>query len=170
MKILHDYVVIDIETSGLHPDNGDRITVVSALKVLKNQIEDQFFSFINTGIQLDPVVEEITGISNLVLKDAPSSNAVFPQLLSFIGDLPIVTHNAEFSKRFLENEFHLLNLNSSMMLNDSLARAREVFPDESCTIKALLERLNLRRQNIDSFYLSDVKNIYQIYEAIKHLS
>jgi DNA polymerase-3 subunit epsilon len=110
MKFFNDYVVIDTETSGLNPDNGDRITSISGLKVINSQIKNQFFSLLNPGIHIEPLVEEITGISNADLKNAPSGMIVFPQFLSFIGGLPVVAHNAEFGKKFLENELHLLNL------------------------------------------------------------
>jgi DNA polymerase-3 subunit epsilon len=56
MIILNDYVVIDTETTGLNPDNGDRITSISVLKIINNHIQDQFFSLINAGVHIDPVV------------------------------------------------------------------------------------------------------------------
>ena len=167
MKIFNDYVVIDTETSGLNPDNGDRITSISGLKVINNQIKDQFFSLLNVDVPIDPLVEEITGISNRLLKDAPSGMIVFPQFLSFIGSLPVVAHNAEFDKKFLENELRLLNLDEFLQYNDTLAIARNMFPGEKCSIDSLLEKLNLKSQTIEGFYSSDVKNTYQIYEAFK---
>ena len=167
MKIFNDYVVIDTETSGLNPDNGDRITSISGLKIINSQIQDQFFSLINAGVTIDPMAEEITGISNRLLKDAPSGMIVFPQFLSFIGSLPVVAHNAEFDKKFLENELRLLNFDEFLQYNDTLTIARNMFPGEKCSIDSLLEKLNLKSQTIEGFYSSDVKNTYQIYEAFK---
>ena len=167
MKIFNDYVVIDTETSGLNPDNGDRITSISGLKIINSQIQDQFFGLINAGVTIDPMAEEITGISNRLLKDAPSGMIVFPQFLSFIGSLPVVAHNAEFDKKFLENELRLLNFDEFLQYNDTLTIARNMFPGEKCSIDSLLEKLNLKSQTIEGFYSSDVKNTYQIYEAFK---
>jgi DNA polymerase-3 subunit epsilon len=169
MIILNDYVVIDTETTGLNPDNGDRITSISGLKIINNQIKDQFFSLIKVDIPIDPMVEEITGISNRLLKDAPSGMIAFPQFLSFISGLPVVTHNAEFDKKFLENELRILDLHDFLQYTDTLVIARKMFPGQNCSINALLEKLNLQTQAIEGFYSSDVKNTYQIYEALKHL-
>jgi len=169
MIFLNDYVVIDTETTGLNPDNGDRITSISGLKIINHQIQDQFFSLINAGVPINPMVEEITGISNPLLKDAPSGMVVFPQFLAFIGGLPVVAHNAEFDKKFLENELHTLDLHDFLQYTDTLVMARKMFPGQNCSINALLEKLNLQTQAIEGFYSSDVKNTYQIYEALKHL-
>ena len=46
---------------------------------------------------------------------------------------------------------------------------RKMFSGQNCSINALLEKLNLQSQVIEGFYSSDVKNTYQIYEALKHL-
>lgn len=169
MIFLNDYVVIDTETTGLNPDNGDRITSISGLKIINHQIQDQFFSLINAGMPINPMVEEITGISNQLLKYAPSGMIVFPQFLSFIDGLPVVAHNAEFDKKFLENELRLLDLHDFLQYTDTLVMARKMFPGQNCSINALLEKLNLQTQAIEGFYSSDVKNTYQIYEALKHL-
>ena len=169
MNFFSDYVVIDTETTGLNPDNGDRITSISGLKIINSQIKDQFFSLINAGVPIDPMVEEITGISNRLLKDALSGMIVFPQFLSFIGGLPVVAHNAEFDKKFLENELRILDLHDYLQYTDTLVMARKMFPGQNCSINALLEKLNLQNQAIEGFYSSDVKNTYQIYEVLKYL-
>ena len=167
MIILNDYVVIDTETTALNLDNGDRITSISRLKIISNQIQDQFFSLLNVDVLIDPMVEEITGISNRLLKDAPSGMLVFPKFLSFIGGLPVVAHNADFDKKFLENELRVLDLHDFLQYTDTLVMARKMFPGQNCSIDALLEKLNLQSLTIEGFYSSDVKNTYQIYEAMK---
>ena len=167
MNFFSDYVVIDAETTGLNPDNGDRITSISGLKIINHQIQDQFFSLINASVPINPMVEDITGISNQLLKDAPPGMIVFPQFLAFIDDLPVVAHNAEFDKKFLENELRTLDLYDFLQYTDTLVMARKMFPGQNCSINALLEKLNLQSQAIEGFYSSDVKNTYQIYEAFK---
>ena len=169
MNFFSDYVVIDTETTGLNPDNGDRITSISGLKIINHQIQDEFFSLINAGVPINPMVKEITGISNQLLKDAPSGMIVFPQFLSFIGGLPVVAHNAEFDKKFLENELRTLDLHDFLKYTDTLVMARKMFPGQNCSINALLEKLNLQSQAIEGFYSSDVKNTHQIYEVLKYL-
>jgi ribonuclease HI/DNA polymerase-3 subunit epsilon len=92
---------------------------------------------------------------------------IYSRFLSFIGGLPIVAHNAEFGKKFLENELRTLDLHDFLPYNDTLSIAREMFPGQRCSIDALLEKLNLQSHTIEGFYASDVKNTYQIYEAMK---
>ena len=94
---------------------------------------------------------------------------VFPQFLAFIDDLPVVAHNAEFDKKFLENELRILDLHDYLQYTDTLVMARKMFPCQNCSINALLEKLNLQNQAIEGFYSSDVKNTYQIYEVLKYL-
>jgi len=167
MTILNNYVVVDAETTGLYSDKGDRITSISALRILNNQIQDQFFSLINTGVAIDPAVEEITGISTQILMNAPSGLTVFPQFLAFIDGLPVIAHNVAFFKKFLENELRLLDLHDFLHYTDTLSIARQMFPGQNCSIDGLLQRLNLQRQPMEGFYSSDIKNIYQIYEVMK---
>ena len=136
-------------------------------KVINSQIKDQFFSLLNPGFHIESLVEEITGISNKDLINAPSGMIVFPQFLSFIGGLPVIAHNAEFDKKFLENELRILDLHDLLQYTDTLVMARKMFPGQNCSINALLEKLNLQSQTIEGFYSSDVRNTYQIYEAMK---
>jgi DNA polymerase-3 subunit epsilon len=169
MKKFNDYAVIDVETSGLHPENEHRITSVSAIKVRGNQMHSRFFSLINPGVHISPQVESITGLSNQLLQNAPIGSEVFPKFLSFVGELPVISHDAEFDKKFLENEFHRLNLNCHLNYNDTMMMAKNLFPGESCSINSLLDKLNIKSESINEFFGSEVKNIYQIYESMKHV-
>ena len=94
---------------------------------------------------------------------------VFSQFLAFIGSLPVVAHNAEFDKKFLENEFRIPDLHVFLQYTDTLVIASEMFPAQNYSTNALLEKLYLQSQFIEGFYSSVVKNTYQIYEALKHL-
>jgi DNA polymerase III alpha subunit (gram-positive type) len=167
MKIFSDYVVIDVETTGLNPGSGDRVIAVSGLKISNNEIQSQFFSFLNPGITIDPFVQKITGIRNGILKNASTGSIVFPKFLAFIGNLPIISHNSEFDKKFLENELRNFNLHGILQYNDILLTARELFVHQNCSIRGLIEKLELTYHSVEGLYESDVKNIFQIYEALK---
>ena len=62
MNFFSDYVVIDAETTGLNPDIGDRITSISGLKIINHQIQDQFFSLINAGVPINPMVRKLQAL------------------------------------------------------------------------------------------------------------
>ena len=63
--MLNSYIVVDIETSGLHPEYGDRILAFSALKFEHGKLNDSYACFVNTEIEITPEVADIVGITEL---------------------------------------------------------------------------------------------------------
>lgn len=96
-------IVIDFETTGLSPGQ-DRAIEVAAVLIEKGKIRDRFQSLMNPGKRVSSFIENYTGISNEMLKDAPENKKAIRELLSFVGKSPLVAHNASFDKRFLEYE------------------------------------------------------------------
>lgn len=97
-------IIIDFETSGLSPNNGDRIIEVGAVAIEEDQIVERFQSLVNPGFRVNSFIQDYTGISNKMLDSAPTARTVVPQLVDFIADHPLVAHNASFDKRFLDAE------------------------------------------------------------------
>ncbi|MDA8442262.1 MAG: exonuclease domain-containing protein [Peptococcaceae bacterium] len=95
-----NYVVLDLETTGLQP-GVDEIIEVGAVKLIDGQIVDRFHQLIQPRRQLPLAVERLTGISAGDLIDMPRIEAVLPDFVAFIGDLPVVAHNALFDLGFL---------------------------------------------------------------------
>ena len=81
-----EFVIIDFETSGLSIDDGDRAIEVAALKVINNEIVDEFESLMNPNFQISSRITEINGISNKMLEEAPDNQVVITELHDFIGD------------------------------------------------------------------------------------
>jgi len=98
-------VVLDFETTGLSPNQGDRAIEIGAVKLEQGQIVDRFQELINPGRRVSAFIESYTGITNLMLKDAPASSEVMPRFAEFIRGQNLVAHNASFDKRFLDAEF-----------------------------------------------------------------
>jgi DNA polymerase-3 subunit epsilon len=96
----NEYVVIDIETTGLSPEY-DSIIELSALKVKDNNVVGTFTSLVNPGFKIDPFITELTGITNEMLRDANKIEKVLPDFISFIGDLLLVGHNVNFDINFI---------------------------------------------------------------------
>lgn len=103
-------VVLDFETTGLRPDQGDRITEVAALRVENGTIVARYESLVNCHRRQSNSIRAFTGINQQMIDSAPEPWQVFPELLRFIGDAPVVSHNAAFDQGFLDCEYARLNL------------------------------------------------------------
>ncbi len=97
-------VIIDFETTGLSAMQGDRATEVAAVVIDETGIVGRFQSLMNGGRRIPPFVQDLTGISNAMIRQAPRAEEVMRQLLDFIAGRPLVAHNAAFDHRFLGAE------------------------------------------------------------------
>ena len=90
---LSDYVVFDIETTGLSPYK-DGIVELSALKVIGGQVQEEFSTLVNPGRPISYAASRVNGITDEMVEDAPFIEEVLPEFLEFAGDLPLLGHNA----------------------------------------------------------------------------
>ncbi len=88
--------VIDFETTGLAPAQGDRATEIAVVLVRDDKIVDRYQSLINAGRGIPPFIEHLTGITNAMVRDAPPAKQVMAEVADFVGTLPMVAHNANF--------------------------------------------------------------------------
>ncbi|WP_298826813.1 PolC-type DNA polymerase III [uncultured Piscinibacter sp.] len=96
--------VVDFETTGMSPAQGARATEVAAVLVAGGRIVGRFQSLMNSGARVPPFIEQLTGISNAMLADAPPACAVMHELMRFTQGCPLVAHNAAFDRGFWEAE------------------------------------------------------------------
>ncbi len=122
-------VVFDFETTGMSPQQGDRVIEVGAVRLEDGHIVGHFESLINPDISLDPFVSDLTGISDQMLSGAPGARQVISDFHEFAGSSPLVAHNASFDKRFLEAEFERFSLPVPAQVGCSMLVARRLFPD-----------------------------------------
>lgn len=95
------YVSIDLETTGLNPKR-DRIIEIGAIRVEQGQTVGEFSTFVDPGRKLEERITELTGIRDEDLKNAPQMDEVFPKLLEFMGELPLLGHSILFDYSFLK--------------------------------------------------------------------
>ena len=107
---LDKYVVFDLETTGLYPNSGDSIIEIGAVKLENGEIIDRFDELINPGILLSDEIINITGINNEMLKDKRSELDVVKDFMTWVGDLPMVAHNARFDISFMDQAYSKYNL------------------------------------------------------------
>jgi DNA polymerase-3 subunit epsilon len=122
-------IVIDFETTGLSPAKGARTTEVAAVKLCDGQIVDTFQSLMNAGVAIPLEIQHLTGINNAMLRQAPPSVQVMAHLKSFLGNYPLVAHNARFDQAFLEAEFALAKITGQHLFCCSMKLARRVYPN-----------------------------------------
>jgi len=121
-------VVIDFETTGLSPGLGDRATEVAAVIIDDNKIIDRFQSLMNAGVAIPAYIQQLTGISNAMLRKAPPCQNVMRELADFIGDRPLVAHNASFDTRFLDAEWSRIHYKRSQSFACSMLLSRRIYP------------------------------------------
>jgi DNA polymerase-3 subunit epsilon len=103
-------VMIDFETTGISPEQGDRITEVAALRIQGGDIVDRYVSLINCNVRIPAFITQLTGITQSMVNHAPSVTEVMPALLDFIGGDYLAAHNASFDEKFLIAEAQRLGL------------------------------------------------------------
>lgn len=99
-KVVKDYIVLDFETTGLRA-GADRIIQIGALKYINHEQTEMFNTFINPMRHIPVTVTRLTGISNEMVEWAPIIEHKIHELIEFIGDLPVIAHNASFDMGFL---------------------------------------------------------------------
>ncbi|MCA9478016.1 MAG: 3'-5' exonuclease [Nanoarchaeota archaeon] len=143
------YVVLDLETTGLSAYK-DRITEIAAVKMHQGKEVDRFHTLVNPGFPIPRHITRLTGITDEMVKDAPSINQVLPALKSFLHDDIIVAHNAGFDFNFLAHNF-LIHLEHELK-NKTL-----------CTYKLANRLLDLPRRR-----LQDVCEYFEVINEQAH--
>ena len=125
-----EFVIFDVETTGLFPETGDRIVEIAALKITNLQIVDKFYSLVDPKREISMGAYEVNGITPEMLQGAPEAKEVLPRFLKFLGAAHLVGHNIKFDLSFLCYELSLLGrkLHEGMMVVDTLKLARSVLP------------------------------------------
>lgn len=96
--------VIDFETTGLSPNQGDRATEIAIVVLEGAQVVGRFQSLMNAGVRISPFIEAYTGISNDMVRAAPPAAEVMAEAARFARGMPLVAHNASFDQRFWDAE------------------------------------------------------------------
>lgn len=96
------YVVFDLETTGLYPNSGDTIIEIGAVKIKNGTIMDRYDELIKPDKILSEEIIGITGINNEMLKGKRKEEEGVKSFMEWVGDAPMVAHNAKFDISFIE--------------------------------------------------------------------
>ena len=120
--------VIDFETTGLSPALGDRATELAIVILEGDQVVDRYQSLMNAGVRISSFIEAYTGISNEMIKTAPSASTVMAQACRFVGKRPMAAHNASFDRRFWIAELERIDQPAEQAFCCTLLLSRRLYP------------------------------------------
>jgi CRISPR-associated protein Cas2 len=174
-----DYVVVDVETTGLDPDS-DEIIEIGAIKVLNSEKNDTFHCLISTDVQISSEITSLTGITSdeIAMSGQPLNDAL-GKFLEFHDELPIVGHNLDFDRSFLDAACVKCNL--SLLSNrwvDTIKLARRLVKNlGSYRLASLAEHFNLSSSGNDESSLhrphrslGDCETTHSVYQKLMNLN
>ena len=166
-QVLKDetYCILDIETTGISKLT-ERITEFGIMKVKDGEVIDTFECFVNPEKEIPERVIEITGITNEMVKDAETIDVVLPKVIEFCKDTTIVAHNASFDVGFIRENARRLGLEFNYPWIDTLALAKELFPDrKKFKLGLIAEDLGIK-VDVAHRALADVDTLKQVFDIM----
>lgn len=127
-KIDSEYVVFDIETTGLSPTNN-RIIEIGAVRIKDGKIQDTFSEFVNPEVPIPYTITKLTSITDAMVQNAPTIEVILPKFLEYIGDASVVAHNATFDTGFIRENAKRLGLVFDSTIVDTMTLAHILLPE-----------------------------------------
>lgn len=123
--------ILDFETTGLSPTQGDRATEIAIVMMEGDTVVGRFQSLMNAGIRIPFHIEALTGITNAMIASAPPVCEVMAEAARFVGSAPLVAHNASFDRRFWAAELERLGPDqpASSPFACTLLLSRRLYPE-----------------------------------------
>lgn len=165
MSVLR-HIVLDTETTGLDPSQGDRLIEIGCVELINYLPTGKIYhTYINPQREVSEKAYEVHGRNLEFLKDYPLFSDVHQDFLDFISDSHLVIHNAPFDMKFLNAELKVLGAPSLSYdrVIDTLALARKKYPGSPASLDALCRRFEIDNSNrdlhgalVDSYLLAQV--------------
>lgn len=160
-------IVFDTETTGFKFSEGDRLVEIGCVELV-NRVETgaTFHAYFNPGRSMPKEAEAVHGLSDAFLADKPAFHTAIDDLLAFIGDSPLVAHNANFDFGFLNGELGACGREAICLsrMVDTLAIARSRHPGAKHTLDALCVRFGIdRSRRVLHGALLDAQLLAQVY-------
>ena len=163
------YAVIDFETTGLSPGLGARPTEIAVVLVSPDGIQDHFQSLMNPGVHIPYDIQALTGITNEMVRKAPSIGVVMEKASRFVGSHPLVAHNAAFDKKFWDAELQRIRQRRLQEFTCSLLLSRRIFPDApNHQLGTLVRTLNLPNTGRSHRALADAESTAHLLLRLQH--
>lgn len=168
-KFIDNYVLVDIETTGLSPIYDD-IIEIGAIKVKNNQMIDSYNQLIKIDRNLPEMITELTGITDEMLKTGKLPQIVLEEFVEFVKDDVIIGHNVNFDLGFLQNKCKkYLGYNLSNDYIDTLFLARRLVPNSiNHKLGTLAKLFNISYEGAHRG-LKDVEITYELYNKLREI-
>jgi len=148
---MHIYVVVDTETTGLDPENGDSIIEIAAVPVYKGKIykKHMFHALVNPIVRVPAVVTSIHGLKNSDLESYPTMHEVLPRFIEYVGSAVLVMHNAVMDLSFLDAAAKSVGrLPPFVRYVDTLEIAKYLYPKESHSLMSLANKYRIKVEKL----------------------
>ena len=167
-----EFVIIDVETTGLSPQSGDRIIEIAALKIKDLRPVDQFATFVDPQRPLSYGAFMVNKITAEMIDGAPAARDILPALTDFIGDAYLIGHNIKFDFKFIQNEYDLCGQQMPLKEHafDTIKMARKILPElRTYSLRNVATYLDIR---IDYLHraMADVDLTYKVFDDLLHRS
>ena len=175
-----EFVVFDMETTGLHAKRGDRIVSVSAVRLKQGRIDlsDSFHKIVNPNRHIPSETAVIHGILPRMVDGKPTFEEILPDFISYIGSSVLVAHHAWLDLSFLNQEmmrlyrFPIQSLVIDTALLDRVLRSKTSFHggvELSSTLRAVAERYHVRIEGHHSSF-GDALATAQVFQQMLKLA
>ena len=121
--------VIDFETTGVSPGQGARATEVAIVMLEHGEVVGRYQSLMNTGAWIPPFITQLTGITNAMVAAAPPAAQVMADVATFVGDAPMVAHNAAFDRKFWQDELARAGRAAPQPFACTVLLSRRLYPE-----------------------------------------
>ena len=164
-------IVLDTETTGFDAVGGDRLVEIGCVELV-NHIPTgvRFQRYLNPDRPMPEAAFQIHGLSDAFLSDKPRFHEVADEFLKFIGDAPLIAHNAEFDLKFLNVELGRIGETAipAHRAIDTVQIARKKFPGAPASLDALCKRFNIDNSNRTLHgALLDAQLLAEVYLELK---
>mgnify|MGYP004518643559 CR=1 FL=1 len=165
--MLKSYVAFDLETTGLSPENHE-IIEIGALKVREGKVVDRFIEFVRPEKKIPPMITELTGISEDMVKEAGDCQDVLPDFLKFCEEDTLIGHNVQFDFSFVKTKAQELGYKYEHLGIDTLKIAKVVHADlPSRKLGDLCEYYHIKNAAAHRAY-HDALATAKLYQSMAH--
>ena len=142
-----EYVVFDIETTGLSP-RFNKIIEIGAVRIKDGRIQDTYSRFVNPEVPIPYSITKLTSINDNMVINSPTIEEVLPEFLEYVGDAILVAHNASFDTGFIKEFAKRQGLNFDVTIVDTMTLAHVLIPElGKYTLDRLCKQFNVSLEN-----------------------
>jgi len=162
-------IVLDTETTGLHPSEGHRIIEIGCIEMIERRVtNNDFHQYLQPDREIDEEAQNVHGITPEFLADKPRFGEIVDNFMNYVKGAELIIHNAPFDVGFINHELKLVHskwgkLEDHCTILDTLVMARKTYPGQRNSLDALCKRLAVNNSHrelhgalLDSQILADV--------------